>query len=242
MQWTGEAIVLGLKPHGESSAILEVMTEEFGRHLGLVKGAHSRRMQPTLQPGNTLIVTWKARLEGHLGLFAVELKTARAARLMESAAGVYGMQVVAGLLRYLAEREPHPGLHRAAETMLEHLDGPLQALALIARFEAMLLDELGFGLDLACCAATGRTDDLVFVSPKTARAVCREAGAPYADRLLRLPAFMRPGDETTPDGEAVREALTLTGYFLTRHVADVRGMPLPAARAQLLERLAHAVV
>ncbi len=237
MEWVSEALLIGLRPHGETSAVIEVMTPDYGRHLGLVKGARSRRLQPVLQVGNSLLVTWRARLETHLGLFSVELAEARAARLMESAAGVFGVQVVAGHLRLLAEREAHPGLYRAAITLLDHLDGFLQSTALVARFELMLLDELGFGLDLSCCAATGRTDDLRFVSPKSARAVCGEAGAPYADRLLRLPAFLLSGSEETPDATDVAAALKLTGFFLDRHVAGPRAIDLPPARAQMLSKL-----
>ncbi|WP_288199365.1 DNA repair protein RecO [uncultured Pleomorphomonas sp.] len=237
MEWVSEALLIGLRPHGETSAVIEVMTPDYGRHLGLVKGARSRRLQPVLQAGNSLLVTWRARLETHLGLFSVELSEARAARLMESAAGVFGVQIVAGHLRLLAEREAHPGLYRAAITLLDHLDGFLQSAALVARFELMLLDELGFGLDLTRCAATGRTDDLRFVSPKSARAVCGDAGAPYADRLLSLPAFLLPEADDTPDAADVAAALKLTGFFLDRHVAGPRAIDLPSARAQMLGKL-----
>lgn len=238
MEWVSEALLIGLRPHGETSAVIEVMTPELGRHLGLVKGGRSRRMQPVLQAGNSLTVTWRARLETHLGLITVELETARAARLMESVAGLYGVQIIAGHLRLLAEREAHPGLYRAAVTALDHLDGLLQSAALIARFELMLLDELGFGLDLSCCAATGRSDDLAYVSPKSARAVSREAGAPYAERLLKLPAFLRAASaESSPDIDDVLAALKLTGFFLDRHVAGPRAIELPVARGQLIGKL-----
>ncbi|WP_405030778.1 DNA repair protein RecO [Pleomorphomonas sp. JP5] len=237
MEWVSEALLIGLRPHGETSAVIEVMTPDYGRHLGLVKGARSRRLQPVLQTGNSLLVNWRARLETHLGLFSVELSEARAARLMESASGVFGVQIVAGHLRLLAEREAHAGLYRAAISLLDHLDGLLQSAALIARFELMLLDELGFGLDLSCCAATGRTENLCFVSPKSARAVSGEAGAPYAERLLKLPAFMLPGAENSPDAADVVAALKLTGFFLDRHVAGPRALDLPPARAQLLGKL-----
>jgi DNA repair protein RecO (recombination protein O) len=237
MEWVSEALLIGLRPHGETSAVIEVMTPDYGRHLGLVKGGRSRRLQPVLQAGNSLTVTWRARLENHLGLFTVELETARAARLMESAAGLCGVQIVSAHLRLLAEREAHPGLYRAALSLLDHLDGNLQSAALIARFELMLLDELGFGLDLSSCAATGRSDDLVYVSPKSARAVCREAGAPYADRLLKLPAFLLEGSTATPDADDVVAALKLTGFFLDRHVAGPRAIEMPTARAQLIGKL-----
>lgn len=238
MEWTSDALVLGVRPHGESSVVLEVMTAEHGRHLGLVKGGRSRRMQPVLQPGNTIQATWRARLDSHLGLFTADLVTARAARLMESAAGVYGIQVVAGHLRYLPERDPHPALHAAATVIADHLGELTDAARLIVRFELALLDELGFGLDLSACAATGATSDLAYVSPKSARAVSRTAGEPWRDRLLPLPAFvLAPLDPVPPSAEALRQGLALTGYFLERHVAGPRAVPLAEARAALLQRL-----
>lgn len=238
MEWTSEALVMGVRPHGESSVVLEVMTGERGRHLGLVKGGRSRRMQPVLQPGNQVQVTWKARLEAHLGQFTVDLDRARAARLMESAVGLHGVQVVMAHLRHLAERDPHPGLYSAAGIVLDHLDGPEEAARLLVRFELALLDELGFGVDLGSCAATGTTMDLAFVSPKSARAVSRAAGAPYADRLMPLPGFLiRTGGEP-PSRVDLGQALAITGYFLDRHVAGPRGAPMPDSRARLLAMLA----
>lgn len=237
MDWTADGLVLGVRPHGESSVILELMTAERGRHLGLVKGGRSRRLQPVLQAGNTVQATWRARLENHLGLFTVELVTARAARLMESATGVYGVQTITGHLRYLAERDPHPGLHEAAGIILDHLDDPLDAARLLVRFELALLDELGFGLDLTACAATGATTDLAYVSPKSARAVSRTAGDPWRDRLLPLPAFLLAGDGRVPSRADLLDAFRLTGHFLERHVAGPRAEPLSPARAQLIDRV-----
>jgi DNA repair protein RecO (recombination protein O) len=238
VQWTAEALVMGARPHGESSVVLEVMTAEHGRHLGLVKGGRSRRLQPVLQPGNSLQATWRARLESHLGLFTVELDRARAARLMESAVGLHGLQVVTQHLRYLAEREPHAGLYAAAGIVLDHLDTPADAARLLVRFELALLDELGFGVDLSRCAATGTSMDLAWVSPRSARAVSREAGAPYADRLLPLPSFMvRPDSATEPDPADLRAALAITGHFLERHVAGPRGVAVSDARTRLIALL-----
>jgi DNA repair protein RecO (recombination protein O) len=241
MEWTADAIVLGVKPHGEGSVILEVMTAEHGRHLGLVKGGRARRMQPVLQPGNTLQVTWRARLDNHLGLFAADLVTARAARLMESAVGVYGVQVLAAHLRYLPERDPHPSLFQAASVILDHLEDPRDAARLLVRFELALLDELGFGLDLSACAATGATTDLAYVSPKSARAVSRAAGLPYHDRMLPLPDFLlAPMRGDPPPASDLLDALRLTGFFLERHVAGPRAVPLSPARAQIEERVRKA--
>src|SRR6185295_16594336 len=190
MEWTDEGIVIGTRRHGETSLIVELMTPAHGRHLGLVRGGRSRRMQPVLQPGNSVHATWRARLDEHLGNYTIEGTTSRAARLIDSAAGLYGIQAVAGLLRLLPERDPHRQLYDGLSAILDWLDDPLIAGAVIVRFELKLLDELGFGLDLGECAATGTNDDLAYVSPKTGRAVSRASGEPYRDRLLRLPAFL----------------------------------------------------
>ena len=184
MQWTDEGIVLGTRRHGETSLILELMTEGHGRHLGLVRGGRSRRLQPMLQPGNTVRATWRARLDEHLGNYTVEATTLRAARLIESAVGLYGVQALASLIRLLPERDPHAQIFTALAGVLDWLDDPVVAGALIVRFELRMLEELGFGLDLERCAATGTNDDLAYVSPKTGRAVSRSAGEPYHDRLL----------------------------------------------------------
>ncbi|WP_181706938.1 DNA repair protein RecO [Chthonobacter rhizosphaerae] len=241
MEWTSEALVLGTRPHGEGSVILEVMTAERGRHLGLVKGGRTRRTAPILQPGNTVLVTWRARLDAHLGMFTTELVTGRAARLIESATGVYGIQLLTALLRTLPERDPHPALFEAATIVVDHLNDPVDAGRLLVRFELAVLEELGFALDLAACAATGVTENLVYVSPKSARAVSAAAGAPYRDRLLPLPAFLAPGGEAlAPTAADLVAAFQLTGYFLERHVAEPRGEPLTPARAQFIERLRSA--
>lgn len=233
MEWVADALVLGAKPHGESSVILEMMTAEHGRHLGLVKGGRSRRLQPVLQPGNTVRATWRARLDSHLGLVTLEAGSSRAARLMESAAGLHGLQVVTAHLRYLPERDPHPALHNAATVILDHIETASDAARLIVRFELALLDELGFGIDLTSCAATGATTDLAYVSPKSARAVSRGAGEPWRDRLLPLPAFLLAPAGESPDAAALLAALDLTGYFLERHVAVPRAVPLSPSRAAL---------
>ncbi|AXS40235.1 DNA repair protein RecO [Breoghania sp. L-A4] len=239
MEWTGEAIILGTRKHGETSVILEVMTLERGRHLGLVRGGRSRRLQPMLQPGNAVHVTWRARLTDHLGHFSVEPVKSRAAALMESAVGIHGVQHLAGLLRLLPERDAHATLYDALSIVLDHMDTPAVAAALMARFELEMLTELGFGLDLSQCAATGATRDLIWVSPKSGRAVSREAGAPYATKLLPLPGFLshREGANAPPSADAddLRDAFRLTGFFLDRHVFAPRGIIWPAAREGFVE-------
>lgn len=241
MEWRDEGIVLGTRKHGETSVILEVMTRAHGRHLGLVRGGRSRRMQPVLQPGNVVELSWRARLDEHLGMYQVEPVQLHAARLFDSACAVYGLQTVAAHLRLLPERDPHGNLFETLQLLLGHLHEPLSAAELIVRFELLVLDELGFGLDLSRCAATGTRDNLTFVSPKTGRAVSADAGAPWADRMLALPAFLRRGSGLRGDGASLDQAYRLTGYFLTRHVYEPRGMIEPEARSGFLGALRKAM-
>lgn len=240
MEWRDEGIVLGTRKHGETSIILEVMTPGHGRHLGLVRGGRSRRMQPVLQPGNRVELTWRARLDEHLGTFHVEGLDLNAARYMADAASIHGLQMIAAHLRLLPERDAHAGLYEALRIVLDHLGEPLSAGELLVRFEVQLLEELGFGLDLARCAATGTDNDLAYVSPKTGRAVSREAGEPWADRMLALPAFMRRGANLRADAAALCEAFALTGFFLSRHVYEPRGMEEPQARGGFVNALRRA--
>jgi DNA repair protein RecO (recombination protein O) len=240
MEWTDEAIILGTRRHGETSLILELMTKGHGRHLGLVRGGRSRRKQPFLQPGNSVEVTWRARLDEHLGHLNVEPIAERASRLMSGSAGIYALQILASLLRLLPERDPHPELYAALAASLDALESVGAAAELLVRFELTILNELGFGLDLTRCAATGATDDLAFVSPRTGRAVSREAGAPYKEKLLPLPQFLlrRTG---APSAEELRQAFALTGYFLHRHVCEPRGLEPPPSRERFLALLAGPV-
>ncbi|WP_159952274.1 DNA repair protein RecO [Rhizobium sp. 18065] len=230
MQWTDEAILLGVRRHGESSVIAEMMTRHRGRHLGMVRSGRSRSMQPVLQPGNRLEVTWRARLDEHIGEYRVEPVELRAGRLMESATAVYGVQALGSLLRLLPERDPHPHLFEALDVILDHLHEPASAGELFVRFELALLNDLGFGLDLEQCAATGGRDELVFVSPKTGRAVSRGAGQPWADKMLALPDFLSPGARRAADVESLASAFKLTRYFLDRHVYVPRGLEAGTAR------------
>jgi DNA repair protein RecO (recombination protein O) len=229
MQWSDQAIILGIRRHGESSVIAEVMTSGHGRHLGLVRSGRSRAMQPVLQPGNSVEVTWRARLDEHLGEFRIEPMQLRAARLMEAAISVYGIQALGALLRLLPERDPHPHLYEALAVIVDHLQDPADAGELFVRFELAVLNDLGFGLDLSECAATGRRDELVYVSPKSGRAVSREAGAPYAARMLALPDFLSGGHKAA-DRDSLAAAFRLTAYFLNRHVYEPRGIEASSAR------------
>ena len=235
MQWQDEGIVLGVKRHGESSVIAEVMTRDHGRHLGLVRGGRSRRMQPVLQPGNGVSVAWWARLDQHLGNFQIEPLELRAARLMETATALYGVQAMGALLRLLPERDPHPRLFEAMGIILSHLHEPQDAGELFVRFEIVVLEDLGFGLDLTRCASTGSTDRLRYVSPKSGRAVSNEAGARWQDRLLVLPSFLTDANRQAANRQGLSEAFELTSHFLMRHVYEPRGFDIPEARSGFIQ-------
>ncbi len=237
MQWTDDGVILGSRRHGETSLIVELMTHDHGRHLGLVRGGRSRRRLPSLQAGNTVAATWRARLHDHLGSYAIEVIKSRAARLIETPVGLYTVQCLAALLRLLPERDPHPALFDGLGAILDLPDVPRLAAAMIVRLELKLLDELGFGLDLGQCAAGG-AGDLVYVSPKTGRAVSRSAGQPYDRRLLPLPEFLlQPPSADAPPAAAIVEGFALTGYFLARHVFEPRAIAPSDARAGLIARI-----
>jgi DNA repair protein RecO (recombination protein O) len=240
MQWTDEGVVLGVKRHGETSVILELMTQERGRHLGLVRGGSGTRLRGVLQPGNSLRATWRARLDEHLGHYAVEGINLRAAGFLTAAHAVHGVTHVSALCRLLAEREPHARIYGALEDILDKIEVQFSAAMLIARFELAFLAELGFGLDLETCAATGTTTNLVYVSPRSGRAVSRTAGEEYRDKLLRLPAFLRTGDEV-PSPVDLADAFALTGFFLERHAFEPRGLPISPARARFIAALTRAL-
>jgi DNA repair protein RecO (recombination protein O) len=240
MQWTDEGIVLGVKRHGEASAILELMTREHGRHLGLVRGGFGSRLKPILQTGNALSATWRARLDEHLGHYVVEPVNLRASNFFAASHAIYGVSHLAALMRQLPERDPHAGLYAELDFILERLDNAAIAAPMVARFELQLLSELGFGLDLEQCASTGASTDLIYVSPKSGRAVSRTAGEPWADKMLRLPAFLRNRD-TEPAGRDLADGFALTGYFLSRHVMEPRGLALGEERANFIAALGRAL-
>jgi DNA repair protein RecO (recombination protein O) len=237
MQWSDEGVILSVRPHGESAAVLELFTRGHGRHLGLVHGGRSRKLRPVLQIGNHVDAAWKARLADSLGHFTVELRKGFAALAMENAAALTAITSMATLARLLPERDPHPNLFEVTQFVLGFLDDRGVWPALVVRWELALLDELGFGLDLASCAATGASTDLVFVSPKSGRAVSSDAGAPYKDRLLALPTFLRGSVAGTVSEEDVLAGFALTGHFLESRVLRPRDMRMPDARGRLLSYL-----
>ncbi len=235
MEWSGEGLIIGVRRHGETSVIAEVMVEGRGRHLGLIRGGRSSKLAATLQAGNTVQLTWRARLEEHLGTFAIEVIDSRAAELITDRLRLYACQLLCDHLRLLPERDPHDRLLGMTVDALDDGKSKLERGAELARFELTLLDELGFGLDLDSCAATGATTDLTHVSPKSGRAVSREAAAPYADKLLALPPFLI--GIGTPTASDVAAAFELTGYFLHRHVWEPRQVDSPSMRDALIAAL-----
>ena len=240
MQWTDDGIVLGAKRHGEANAILDLMTRAHGRHLGMVRGGFGSRLKPILQPGNAVSATWRARLDEHLGNFTVEPLNLRASNFFAAPHAIYGLTHLAALMRLLPERDPHESLYALFDGMLDRLDDAQVIAPMVVRFELQLLAELGFGLDLAECVATGTTDDLVYVSPKSGRAVSRTAGAPYAQRMLTLPAFLRD-ERVDASGKDVAEGFALTGFFLERYVLEPRGLLLGDERTHFIAALARAL-
>jgi DNA repair protein RecO (recombination protein O) len=235
LEWCDEGLVIGVKRHGETSAIIEALTKAHGRHLGLVRGGRSARLQSLLQPGNSLGLVWRARLDEHLGSYAIEPLNLRAGRLISSGLALAGVSYLGALLRLLPERDPHESLHEALEIIADHLDLAEVAPALIARFELQVLAECGFQLDLERCAASGSREELIYVSPKSGRAVSAAAGAPWRDRLLALPAFLRVDNASAaPTAGEIVDAFRLTGFFLERDLFGPRGLPMPDARRAFL--------
>jgi DNA repair protein RecO (recombination protein O) len=235
MEWRDEGVVIGVRSHGETSAIAEILTAEHGRCLGMVRGGRSRHMRPVLQPGNLVMTTWRARLDEHLGVFQLEPLALKAGFILSYPFRLAGLSTLMALAQMLPEREPHPKLYHAAHIVLSSIEDDAVWPALLVRWEMGLLDELGFGLDLSKCAATGGVEDLHYVSPKSGRAVSREAGLPYQDKLFSLPGFLR-GDSQFLSGD-VLAGLKLTGYFLERHVFGPRAIAMPQARQWLQDGL-----
>ncbi|MCH2076803.1 MAG: DNA repair protein RecO [Rhodobacteraceae bacterium] len=235
MEWRDEGVLLVARPHGEGSAIIEVLTATHGRTAGVVRGGASRKMAPHLQPGAQLDVTWKARLEDHLGSYTVEPIRSRAATLMSDRRALLGLQSVCGLLsRLLPEREEAPDLYQDT-TQLFDLMAATDAWPLAyLRWELSLLETLGYGLDLSTCAVTGATEGLVYVSPKSGRAVSEKGAGEWASKLLPMPKALLPGQEG-PDSE-ISEGLETTGFFMAKALGDREA---PDARRRLRDLLAR---
>ena len=240
MEFQDEAFVLSARAHGEAGAIVDLLTAERGRYAAHVAGGASRKMRPFLQPGARVLVEWRARTAEQLGSARLEPVGEGISGLFDDPLALAGLSAAAAVAAgALPEREPHPGAFDAFAALVDAFHHPEVWPAVFVRFEAGLLQELGFGLDFSRCAATGSVDDLVYVSPKTGRAVSREAGEPYRDRLLKLPPFLCAAQNRLQPGD-VGDGLELTGRFLESFVFAPLNRPLPPARVWLLDRLREA--
>lgn len=240
MEWTDRGIVLSARKYGESAVILHVLTEQHGRHAGLVRGGASSRARGLYQPGNLVAAHWRARLPEHLGSFTCELVAGTAAQWLDDGGRLAALSAACALAdTALPEREPHADIYDSLTALLAAFAGPGWP-AHYVRFELGLLAALGYGLDLMRCAATGRNDQLAYVSPKTGRAVSLAAGEPWRDQLLSLPAFLLADASLAAEPAAgdLAHGLALTGFFLSRHVFEPNDRKLPAARTRLVARLA----
>lgn len=242
VEWTDEAIVLSARPHGETAAVAQVMTQTHGRHAGLVHGGQGRKARPLLQPGNRVTVHWRARLAEHLGALTMEPLALRTGRLLDEPAKLAGVLAVCALAEAaLPERERHTQVYDGMDVVLSHLLTPDTALwpALIIRWEVGVLTDLGYGLDLRRCAVSGVEGGLTHVSPASGRAVdgTHPDAAPYLDKLLRLPGFLLSSDAPV-EGDDLRDGFALTGWFLERRVLWPADRVLPEARGRLIDVLA----
>ena len=239
MEWSDTGFVLSARRHGENAAVVSLLTEHHGRHAGLVHGARGRRARGLYQPGNTLTARWQARLAEHLGRYTCELVRARASLLLDDPPRLAALAAICALIEAsLPERHPYPQVYAATGRLLDTLEASARWAEAVVHWELALLAELGFGLDLSACAATGAVEDLAYVSPRSGRAVSREAAAPYADKLLSLPSFLtRPEDNAAASAADIVAGLRLTGWFFEKHVFAGQGGCMPAARERFIDRL-----
>ncbi|HEY1720868.1 MAG TPA: DNA repair protein RecO [Magnetospirillaceae bacterium] len=232
MEWTDDAIVIATRPHGETSAVVTALTKDHGRHAGLVRGGAGKQARGAIQPGNYLRLTWRARLAEQLGNYTWELLSPEGTRWLADYGRLAAVSSACALIEAtLPERESHPTAYVGLATLLAVLADDDWASQYV-RWELDLLAELGYGLDLSSCAATGTNDDLAYVSPRSGRAVSLSAGEPYRDRLLRMPPFL--GSDVAAEPGEVVTGLALTGHFLERWVFAAIGKALPPARARLV--------
>ena len=240
LEFEDDAFVLSARAFGEAGAIVELLTAAHGKYAAHVAGGASRRMKPFLQAGAAVTVRYRARVSEQLGAAALEPVGEGPSALFDDALALAGLSAAAAIAAgALPEREPHPGAYLAFQALSRALAVIDDWPAVFVRFEAGLLAELGFGLDLSRCAATGVTDDLIYVSPRTGRAVSRAAGDPYRDRMLALPPFLLSAQSRLEAGD-VGAGLTLTAHFLEAFIFNPLNRPLPPARLWLVDRLSDA--
>ncbi len=237
MEWEGPAVVLDARPFDEADALATVMTETHGAHRGLVRGGLSRRHAATWQRGNLVQARWIGRLSDQLGTLTAELVHAGAALAMDDALALAVLSAACAVAEgALPEREPHPIVFGGLVGLVDGLHRDPAPVPTLVRWEARLLTDLGYGLDLGSCALTGETEGLRFVSPRTGRAVSAAAAGAWEARLLPLPAFLTGGAAGL--ASEWRDGLRLTGHFLERDAFGHQNRPLPAARTMLYDRVA----
>ncbi len=239
MNWSDIGIVLSARKHGEGAAIVSLMTPEHGRHAGLVRGGSGKRARGIYEVGNLVSVDWRARVEEHLGTFTCELIKPQAALYLDDSIRLAGLSSACAVLEMaLPERESHPEIYESLFNFIANLDSE-HWLEDYVRWEIDLLTVLGFGLDLTSCASTGQSDELIYVSPKSGRAISTTAGEPYKDKLLALPGFLQTGGHTPAqiDYNAIFQGLYLTSYFMDRNVFIHSKNGAPPARTRLVDRV-----
>tara|TARA_B100000989_G_scaffold258120_1_gene207897 strand:+ start:896 stop:1621 length:726 start_codon:yes stop_codon:yes gene_type:complete len=237
MEWQDEGFVLASRPHGEAASIVSLLTSQNGRFSGLVHGGQSRRQRAVLQVGNKVTAVWRARLDEHLGTYSIELDSSTIAWLLGEPGKLLALSSASELVEaVIPERDPCPNLYQSFSALLGSFNGEYWA-ATYVYWELHLLTDIGFGLDLSECAGTGVTEDLVFVSPKSGKAVSRQAGEPYKDKLLKLPAFLKGASGAQISGKDLADGLILTGYFLQKCVFQPRQKKLPDSRVRLAAKL-----
>lgn len=240
ISWEDQGIILAVRRFGEHDAIITLLTPTQGRHAGIVKGGSGKRGRSLLQPGNLVKAWWRARLDEHLGTFTVEGLRPFAADAMADANVLAGLSALCAMAETtLPEREPHAAVYRHTLHLLEHLSMPGWEAHYVL-WELALLRDMGYGLDLTTCAATGTRDDLTYVSPRSGRAVSSEAAAPYVDRMLALPAFLREENAAAStdniSAAEIAQGLALTGHFFETHVFRPHSRQEPASRTRFVER------
>ena len=237
MEWDAPAIILDVRPYGEGDAIATVMTAAHGAHRGLARGGASRGRAALWQPGNLAQVRWVGRLAEQLGSFTGELVHPGAALAMDDPLQLAMLSAACAVAEgALPEREAQPRVFDGLLRLIAGLPQGAEMLAEQVRWESLLLSELGYGLDLAACAVTGATEGLVYVSPKTGRALTAGGAGRWVPRMLTLPPLLL--SEGTGDPAGWRDGLRLTGHFLARDVFGFRHLPLPLARQALYDRVA----
>lgn len=240
-EWQDQALVLSARSHGEGGAVVSVLTEHYGRHAGYVRGARSSRMRGIIEPGNLVGVNWRARIADSLGTFQIEQEQNLTAGLMGDSLKLGAVMSACALCdAAMPERETHPGLFYGLQALFEAMDSEIWGAAYVT-WEVALLKELGFGLNLTRCAGGGDDMDLYYVSPKSGHAVSKAAGAPYKEKLLPLPGFMRP-DKSDITDESVYDGLILTGYFMEHWVFNHHTKGVPEARLQFQQRFQRFLV